>query len=55
VQKCSDNNDTRTSIKCTVDEEIAEYWDSHILADYWDQTDDVDFEVRAPRRSDVQT
>ena len=31
-------------------EEIAEYWDNHSLADHWEQTHEVDFEVRAPRR-----
>ena len=25
--------------------EIAEFWDAHDLADYWDQTHPVDFEV----------
>lgn len=32
-------------------EEIAEFWDTHSLADYWDKTHEVEFEVRAlPRR-----
>jgi len=31
-------------------EEIAEFWDSHSLADYWDQTKEVEFEVRAIHR-----
>lgn len=31
-------------------EEIGDFWDSHSLADYWDQTHEVDFEVRAQRR-----
>ena len=26
--------------------EIAEFWDTHSLADYWDQTHEVEFEVR---------
>jgi hypothetical protein len=30
--------------------EIGEFWDSHILADYWEQTHEVEFEVRAERR-----
>ncbi len=25
--------------------EIGEFWDTHDLADYWDQTDPVEFEV----------
>ena len=32
-------------------EEIAEFWDTHSLAGYWDQTHEVEFEARAkPRR-----
>jgi hypothetical protein len=31
-------------------EEIADFWDTHSLADYWDQTHEVSFEVRAQRR-----
>ncbi len=31
-------------------EEIANFWDTHSLADYWDQTREVEFEVRAKRR-----
>ena len=34
-------------------EEIAEFWDTHSLADYWDQTHEVEFEVRAQRRRRV--
>ena len=31
--------------------EIGEFWDTHSLADYWDQTHEVEFEVRSqPRR-----
>ena len=26
-------------------EEIAEFWDTHNLADYWDQAEPVEFEV----------
>jgi uridine kinase len=26
-------------------QKIGEFWDSHDLADYWDQTEPVDFEV----------
>ena len=37
--------------KANTVEEIAEFWDSHSLADYWDQTGEAEFEVRAkPRR-----
>jgi len=31
-------------------EEVAGFWDTHSLADYWDQTHEVQFEVRAKRR-----
>lgn len=31
-------------------EEIAEFWDTHSLADYWDQTREAEIEVRAERR-----
>jgi len=31
--------------------QISEFWDRHSLADYWAQTHEVEFEVRAqPRR-----
>ena len=40
-----------TSIsKAKTPEEIGDYWDSHSLADHWDQTHDVEFEVRAIRQ-----
>ena len=31
-------------------EELAEFWDSHSISDYWDPTHEVEFEVRAKRR-----
>ena len=41
----------RTSIsKARTLEEIADFWDTHSLDDYWDQTQEVEFEVRAQRR-----
>ena len=47
-----ENNDTQlTSIsKASTLEEIADFWDTHSLADYWDKTHEVEFEVRARRR-----
>lgn len=30
--------------------EVAEFWDSHDLTDYWDQTREADFEVDIQRR-----
>jgi hypothetical protein len=45
------DDDQRTSISIARSiEEIADYWDSHSLADHWEQTREVEFEVRAPRR-----
>jgi hypothetical protein len=35
--------------KARTPEEIAEFWDSHSLADYWDETHEVAFKVRAQR------
>ncbi len=45
-------NDTlMTSIsKARTLDEIADFWDTHSLADYWEQTHEVEFEVRAKRR-----
>ena len=44
------NNETGVSKARSLDE-IAEYWDSHSLADSWDDLPDVELEVRAlPRR-----
>ncbi len=34
-------------------EEIAEFWDTHSLDDFWDQTHEVQIEVRALRRRRV--
>lgn len=34
-------------------EEAAEFWDSHSLADYWDETQEVQIEVRAIRKQRV--
>lgn len=33
--------------------EVAEFWDTHSLDDYWHQTHEVDFDVRAARRRRV--
>ena len=44
----------KTSIsKATTVEEISEFWDTHSLADYWDQTREVDVEILAQRRRRV--
>lgn len=51
----SESDDTQvTSIsKARTPEEIADFWDAHSLADYWDQTHEVEFEIRAKRRRRV--
>lgn len=49
----SNNADTTSISKARTLEEIADFWDTHSLADYWDQTHEVEFEVRAKRRRRV--
>lgn len=50
----SENDKQKTSIsKATSIEEIGDFWDTHSVADYWDQTHEVDIEVRAQRRRRV--
>jgi hypothetical protein len=39
--------------KAQTPEEVGEFWDTHSLADYWDQTHEADFEVPARRRRRV--
>lgn len=48
----NEDDDTQcTSIsKARSLEKIADFWDTHSLADHWDQTHDVEFEVRVQRR-----
>jgi hypothetical protein len=41
------NNPPRTSISQAYNlEEIAAFWDTHSLADYWEETHEVDFTMR---------
>jgi hypothetical protein len=51
----SENKKTRlTNIsKAETFEEIGEFWDTHSLDDYWDETHEVEFEVRAKQRRRV--
>lgn len=45
------SNEQVTSISETRTlDEIADFWDTHSLADYWDETHEVEFEVRMQRR-----
>jgi hypothetical protein len=46
------NNKTSVSKASTL-EEVGEFWDTHSLAEYWDQTEEVEFKVRAKRRHRV--
>ena len=48
----NENSDAKitTLSKARTLEEVGEFWDTHSLADYWDQTHEVEFEVRAQRR-----
>ncbi len=45
---------SRTSIsQAQTVEEIGEFWDTHSLDDYWDETREVEFEVRAKQRKRI--
>ena len=46
----SDKTQPTSISKARTLEEVAEFWETHSLADYWDQTREVEFEVRAKRR-----
>jgi len=46
-----DNNSKKSSIsQAGSEEEIGDFWDRNSLADHWDQTLEVEFELRAQRR-----
>jgi len=48
------DNTQKTNIsKAQTLDEIADYWDTHSLADHWDQTREAQFEMRAKRRRRV--
>jgi len=51
----SENKDTQlTSIsQAQTLEEIGEFWDTHSLDDYWDETREAEFEVRAKQRKRI--
>jgi hypothetical protein len=44
------NNNKTTISKADTLDQIGEFWDNHSLADYWDQTKEVEFKIRAARR-----
>ena len=41
--------------KARTPEEIGEFWDTQSLDDYWDETREVDFDIRAKRRERVKS
>lgn len=46
-----DKNTEQTSIShANSPEEIAQFWDTHSLDDHWNETHEVEFEVRAQQR-----
>ncbi len=51
----SENKNTQLSgiSKAQTVEEIGEFWDTHSLDDYWEETLEAEFEVRAARRRRV--
>ena len=49
MSESEETSPTSISQARTLDE-IAQFWDTHSLADYWDQTREVEFELRAKRR-----
>ncbi len=49
----NENEKVTSILKARTLEEIAEFWDSHSFDDYWDQTHEVEFEVRAKQRRRV--
>lgn len=49
----NDLTPTTSISKARTLEEIVDFWDTHSLDDYWDQTHEVEFEVRARRRRRV--
>ena len=51
--KEKDNTKMTNISKAQTLDEIADYWDTHSLADHWDQTREAQFEVRAERRRRV--
>ena len=46
----NDNMKTTSISRSRTLEEISDFWDTHSLADHWDQTHEVEFEIRTQRR-----
>ncbi len=51
--KANEVEQTTSISKAQTLEAIAEFWDTHSLTDYWDETHEVEFEVRMQRRHRV--
>ena len=49
----SENGNLSGISKARTLKEIGDFWDEHSLADFWDQTHEVEFEVKAKRRRRV--
>ncbi len=49
----SENMPVTSISKARTIEEIADFGDTHSVADYWDQTTEAEFDVRAQRRHRV--
>lgn len=49
----NDNLQVTSISKANTLEEIGDYWDKHSLVEHWDNTYEVEFEVRAQRRPRV--
>ncbi len=51
----SENKETQlTSLSnARTPEEIGEFWDTHSLDDFWEETREADFEIRAAKRKRV--
>ena len=53
VMKKDEKAELTTISKTSSMEEIGNFWDSHSLADQWDQTHEVEFDVRTQRRQRI--
>ena len=49
----NDKTPTTKISKARTLDEITDFWDTHSVADYWDETEKVEFEVRVARRRRV--
>ncbi len=50
----NDNIQSSSISKGSSIKEIADFWDNNSLANHWDDTREVEFEVRAPRRITIE-